>query len=100
MYSKCDFIRTVMCCFCTSYSCSARFKGVINMSTEVVGTDFFDKAVFSMTRQGCSLTWGENQLNALFLTVLVELFKVMHGGRVDGADTSHTKDETTALSSR
>ena len=32
-----------------------------------------------------------------FLTVLVELFKVMHGGRVDGADTSHTKDETTAL---
>ncbi len=32
-----------------------------------------------------------------FLTVLVELFKVMHGGRVDGADTSHTKDETAAL---
>ena len=40
---------------------------------------------------------GENQLNALFLAVLVELFEVMHGGRVDGADTSHTKDETAAL---
>ena len=67
------------------------------MSTEVVGTDFFDKAVFFHDTPGLFVDMGENQLNALFLTVLVELFKVMHGGRVDGADTSHTKDETTTF---
>ena len=67
------------------------------MSTEVVGTDFFDKAVFFHDTPGLFVDMGENQLNALFLTVLVELFKVMHGGRVNGADTSHTKNETAAL---
>ena len=51
------FIRTVMCCFCTSYSCSARFRASSIWAQKLSAPTFSIKPFFPMTRQGCSLTW-------------------------------------------
>ena len=67
------------------------------MGTEIVSAYFIDKSIFFHDMPGLFVDMGEDQLNALFLTVFVELLQVVHGGCINCADASHAQDETTAF---
>ena len=97
MYSKRDLYQNSDALLLRMLQLLGALQGVIDMGTEIVSAYFFDKSIFFHDMPGLFVDMGEDQLNALFLTVFVELLQVVHGGCINCADASHAQDETAAF---